>query len=198
MRKLIIILTGLFVFVLNTTAQDRTITGNVTNDKGAPLEGVTVTSQDGKHGTQTDINGKYALTIPSNIKSILFSHVTFESQIRTLGRLLVVNVSLKSIDTKLEEVVVVGYGTQQRKAFTGSASKVDTKQFAQLVTPSIDKQLQGRAAGVDVTNAGGLVNTPAKIRIRGYNAFLGNADPLVVVDGVPIITGNLADRKSVV
>ena len=90
MRKLIIILTGLFV--LNASAQDRTITGNVTNDKGAPLEGVTVTSQDGKHGTQTDINGKYSLTISSSVKTLLFSHVSFETQIRVIGKLLAVNV----------------------------------------------------------------------------------------------------------
>ena len=141
MRKLIVLFSAVFVFVMNAAAQDRTITGNVTNDKGTPIEGVTVSSQDGKHGTQTDINGKYSLSIPSNVKTFLFSYVGFESQIRTIGRLLVVNVSLKSIDTKLEEVVVVGYGTQQKKAFTGSASKVDVKEFANLLTPSVDKLL---------------------------------------------------------
>ena len=192
MRKLILALSAVFVFMLNAAAQDHTISGKVVNDKGAPLEGVSVITPDGKHGTQTDKNGSYSLTIPSAAKSINFSFVNFEVESRTLGKNLVMNVTMKAVDSKLEEVVVVGYGVQQKKAFTGAASKVDTKQFAQLVTPSIDKQLQGRASGVDVTNAGGLVNTPAKIRIRGYNAFLQSADPLIVVDGVPIITGNLA------
>ena len=184
MRKLIVTLSAVFVFIFNATAQDRTITGTVTNDKGKPVEGVSVISNDGKQGAQTGADGKYSLTVSAAVNSIVFSFVNFETQTRSIGKLTVLNISLKPIDTKLEEVVVVGYGTQQKKAFTGSASKVDAKDFAQLVTPSIDKQLQGRAAGVDVVNAGGLVNTPAKIRIRGYNTITGNANPLIIVDGI--------------
>ncbi len=192
MRKLILTLSAVFVLILNAAAQNHTITGKVTNDKGVPLEGVSVTSLNGKYGTQTDKYGNYSLSLPNIIRSVSFSYINFENETQVAGKSLVLNLSMKPIDSKLEEVLVVGYGVQQKKAVTGSLSKVDAKQFAQLVTPSIDKQLQGRAAGVDVTNAGGLVNTPAKIRIRGYNAFLGGADPLIVVDGVPILTGNLA------
>ena len=192
MRKLIVTLTAVFVFIFNATAQDRTITGTVTNDKGKTVEGVSVISNDGKQGTQTDASGKFSLTVAAAVKSLIFSFVNFETQTKNIGKLTVINISLKALDSKLEEVVVVGYGTQQKKAFTGSASKVDTKEFAQLVTPSIDKQLQGRAAGVDVTNAGGLVNTPAKIRIRGYNTISIGANPLFIVDGIQITTGNLA------
>jgi TonB-dependent SusC/RagA subfamily outer membrane receptor len=196
MRKLILILSAVFVFVLNAAAQDRTISGKVTNDKGAPLEGVSVTSPDGKHGTQTDKDGKYSLTVPSGVKSINFSYVNFEAQNKSIGKLLVLNASLRAVDSKMEEVVVVGYGTQQKKAFTGSSSKVDVKEFASLITPSIDKQLAGRAAGVQVTNAGGLVNTPAVIRIRGIQSISNNNSPLIVVDGTPIITGNLASTTN--
>lgn len=192
MRKLIVTITAVFVFVLTAAAQDRTITGTVTGENGKPIEGVSVTTPNGKQGTQTDKDGKYSLVIGPNVKSIIFSSVNYESQNKTVGKLTALNVTLKPLDSKLTEVVVVGYGTQQKKAFTGAASKVDTKEFSQLVTPSIDKQLQGRAAGVDVVNAGGLVNTPAKIRIRGYNTISLGANPLVLVDGVPITTGNLA------
>ena len=192
MRKLILILSAVFVFVLNAAAQDRTISGKVTNDKGAPLEGVSVTSQDGKHGTQTDKEGKYSFNVPTGVKAIIFSYVNYEAQTKVLGKNLVFNASMKTLDTKLEEVVVVGYGTQQKKSFTGSASKVDVKEFANLLTPSIDKQLAGRAAGVQVTTSGGLVNTPAVIRIRGIQSISNNNSPLIVVDGTPIITGNLA------
>ena len=96
----------------------------------------------------------------------------------------------------LDEVVVIGYGTQGRKSFTGASSSINTKEFSQLVTPSIDKQLAGRAAGVQVTNSGGLVNAPARIRIRGINSISGNLSPLIVVDGVPIQTGNLASTTN--
>jgi TonB-linked SusC/RagA family outer membrane protein len=192
MRKLIVTLIAVFVFIFNAAAQDRTITGTVTNEKGKPVEGVSVISNDGKQGTQTDAAGKYTLTVPSSIRSLVFSFVNFETQTKSIGKSSNLNVSIRPSDSKLEEIVVVGYGTQQKKAFTGSASKVDTKEFSQLVMPSIDKQLQGRASGVDVVNSGGLVNTPAKIRIRGYNTISIGANPLFVVDGIQITTGNLA------
>jgi TonB-linked SusC/RagA family outer membrane protein len=192
MRKPILIFTAIFVFILNAAAQNRTITGKVTDEKGTAVEGVSITSPDGKQGTQTDNEGNYSISIPAAVKSLNFTNVNFESISRPLGSQLTLNIVLKSKDTKLEEVVMVGYGTQQKKAFTGSASKVDPKEFAQLVTPSIDKQLQGRAAGVDVVNAGGSINTPAKIRIRGYNTISLGASPLILVDGNPITTGNLA------
>ncbi|HEX2684382.1 MAG TPA: TonB-dependent receptor plug domain-containing protein, partial [Ferruginibacter sp.] len=192
MRKLILILSAVFVFVLQAAAQNRTVTGKVTNDNGAPIEGVSVTSTDGKHGTQTDKDGNFSISIPASVKTLNFSNVNFEPQSKSIGTDLTVNVALKIKDNSLQEVVVVGYGTQQKKAFTGSASKIDTKEFATLVTPSVDRQLAGRAAGVQVTTSGGLVNTPAVIRVRGIQSITGNNNPLVVVDGTPIITGNLA------
>jgi TonB-linked SusC/RagA family outer membrane protein len=88
--------------------------------------------------------------------------------------------------------VVVGYGTQQKKSFTGSASKVDVKEFSNLIAPSVDKLLAGRATGVQVTNQSGLVNQPARIFIRGVNSISQGQGPLIVVDGIPVITGNLA------
>ncbi len=192
MRKLIVSLTAVFFLVLSAAAQDRTISGVVTNEKNLPLAGVSVGTPDGKSGTQTDNDGKYSIKIPASAKVLIFSYVNYQSATLAVGKLLNLSVSLKPADTKLEEVVVVGYGTQQKKAFTGSSAKVDAKQFANLVTPSVDKQLAGRAAGVQVTNAGGLINAPARIRIRGTNSINQNQDPLIVVDGTPIISGNLA------
>ncbi|MEO6406358.1 MAG: SusC/RagA family TonB-linked outer membrane protein [Ferruginibacter sp.] len=192
MRKIIMTLSVVFAFVLSAAAQDRVISGRVTNDKEAPIEGVSVTSSDGKGGTQTDKNGNYSLTVSATTKSLLFSYVNFETATRTIGRATSISVTLISSDVRMEEVVVVGYGVQQRRAFTGSTSKVDTKEFAQLITPSIDKQLAGRAAGVNVNNAGGSVNTPARIRIRGTNSLTQGRSPLIIVDGTPITTGNLA------
>lgn len=192
MRKLILTLSTVFVFVLSAVAQDRTITGKVSDEKGAPVEGVSVTSTDGKQGTQTNKEGKYSITIPASVKALVFSYVNFETQNRALGSRAVIDVTLKAVDTRLEEVVIVGYGTQQKKKATGAYSKIQTDEFKNLVTPSIDRQLAGRAAGVQVTVAGGLVNAPARIRVRGVNSISLGRDPLVVVDGVPVITGNNA------
>jgi TonB-linked SusC/RagA family outer membrane protein len=191
MRKLILTLSGALFLWMNAAAQSSPVTGKVTSEKNAPLEGVTVVSSDGKFATQTDKEGKYSLSLPATVKTITFSFVNYQTVIRSV-RGSVINVTMSLSDTKLEEVVVVGYGTQQKKAFTGSASKIDVKEFSTLLTPSIDKQLAGRAAGVQVTTSGGLANTPAVIRIRGIQSITGNNGPLIVLDGTPIITGNLA------
>jgi TonB-dependent starch-binding outer membrane protein SusC len=192
MRKIIMTLLVALGFVLNATAQDRLITGRVVNAKDAPLEAVSVTSSDGKAGTQTDKNGSYSLSVSSSAKALVFSYVNFETVSRSIGNSTVINITLNSTDVNMEEVVVVGYGVQQKKSFTGSASKVDAKEFAQLVTPSVDRQLAGRAAGVNVNVSSGQVNAPARIRIRGTNSFSQGLSPLIIVDGSPITTGNLA------
>lgn len=192
MRKSIFTLMVAFAIVLNATAQDRTITGRVIDEKGKPLEAVSVTSSGNKGGTQTNKNGDFSIVVAANVKTLVFSSVNFERLSRSIGESNVINVIMKSSEVNMEEVVVTGYGVTQKKAFTGAASKIDTKEFATLITPSIDKQLAGRAAGVNVTNSSGQVNAPARIRIRGTNSFSQGLAPLIIVDGSPITTGNLA------
>ena len=113
MRKTILTLMAVFVFILGAAAQNRTITGKVTDEKGAPIEGVSVLSPDGKQGTQTGSDGLYSITVPPSVKTLRFSNVNFESVSKSIGNQLVVNITLKAKDASLEEVVVVGYGTQQ-------------------------------------------------------------------------------------
>ena len=191
MRNVILTMLAVLGFMLTAAAQDRTITGKVIDEKGIPLEGISLIAQD-RRGTKTNAEGKYSLSVVSNTKTITFSSVNYESQKVSLASSLIVNVTMKATDNNLAEVVVVGYGVQQKKAFTGSSSKIDSKPIAQLITPSFDKQLAGRASGVSVNNNSGQVNAPARIRIRGFNTINQNASPLIVVDGTPIITGNTA------
>ena len=184
-------------FCTQLRAQERTVTGAVTSsDDSSPLPGVSVVVKGTLVGTVTDGNGKYSIRVPNGNSTLVFSFVGMEELEVLVGSQSVINPSLKTLANELSEVVVVGYGVQQRKAFTGSASKVDAKQFANLMTPSIDKQLAGRATGVQVTNVGGGVNTPARIRIRGTNSVNQANDPLIVVDGIPIISGNLASTTN--
>lgn len=193
MRKLALFFAGAILCSLQLLAQNTTLTGTVIDSKtGKPISDVTVTATGTNVGTQTDANGKYSISVPASAKTLTFSYVGYQAITRAIGRLATLDVELVESQSDLSEVVVVGYGTQQKKAFTGSASKVDAKQFAQLVTPSIDRQLGGRAAGVQVSTPGGLVNTPARIRVRGVNSVSGNREPLIVVDGVPFQSGNLA------
>lgn len=173
-------------------AQTRTITGKVTDATGNPLPNVSVVIKGSNTGTTTAADGTWSLKLPAGAKVVIFSTIGMETVERTIGTREKFEISLVASDKNLQDVVVVGYGIQQKTAFTGSASKVDAKGFSNLVTPSVDKQLAGRAAGVQVTTSGGLVNSPAVIRIRGTQSISQGNDPLIVVDGVPIISGNLS------
>lgn len=190
MRKLILTLSTVFVFILHTAAQDRTITGKVTNEKSAPIEGASVATTDGKYGTQTNAAGEFSIIVPPSVRTLTISFVNYETVVRTVGagRTTLI-ISLKQADSRLEEVVVVGYGTQQRKKATSSITKVDGQDIAPLATTSFDKQLGGRAAGVQVNVSSGLLNAAPRIRIRGANSLSQGRNPLFVIDGVPTFQG---------
>ena len=190
MRKIILTIMVAVAFVFNASAQGRIITGRITDDKGQPVQGVSVTSSDGKNGTQTDKDGNYRLSVSASARTITFSSVNYAAVQKKIGSGNDISLSLSSAVQGLDEVVIVGYGTQQKKAFTGSAAKVNTAPIAQLITPSFDKELAGRASGVSVVNNSGNINAPARIRIRGISSISLGRDPLIVVDGVPLPQSN--------
>lgn len=195
MRKLLFAIVAILLFTGQLLAQ-KSITGTVKDDKGNPIPNVSVTVKGTSTGTVTKLDGTYSLTVPESAKTLVFSSVDMELQEISIGSQTIINPTLVASNQTMQEVVVVGYGTQQKKSFTGSASKVDVKDFANLLTPSVDKQLAGRATGVQVTTVGGQVNSPARIRIRGINSLTQGNDPLIVVDGIPIISGNLASTTN--
>lgn len=192
MRKIILTLLVSFGFVLSAAAQNRVISGTLKDENGSPLGNVSVIAKGTAIGTSSDANGSFSLTLPANARTLVVSGIGYASQEISIGSKSSFDILMKVASVSMEDVVVVGYGVQQKKAFTGSASRIETKEFATLVTPSVDKQLAGRAAGVQVSNPGGDPSTPARIRIRGVNSISQNQAPLIVVDGVPFITGNLA------
>jgi TonB-linked SusC/RagA family outer membrane protein len=193
MRKLATLMLCFAVFVGQVIAQNsRTITGKVTDDKGAPIPNASVLVKGSTIGTTTANDGTFSLKVPETAKTFVISSVNFASKEVSISKSGSVSVSLESSTSSLEEVVVVGYGTQKKKDVTGAISKVDPGPIATLVSPSIDKQLGGRATGVLVTNSSGLVNQPPRIRIRGVNSINGSASPLFVLDGVPMESGGFA------
>ena len=196
MRKLILLLSAVFVFILNAAAQNRTVNGKVTDEKGAPVEGVSITSSDGKQGTQTDKDGKYSISVPANVRSLNFSNVNFESQTKSIGNQLVINIVFRAKDSKLEEVVVVGYGTQKRREATGTVSTVKGSSVADKPVQSFEQALAGRAAGVQITIPNGVLNTPPVFRIRGTNSISFSSYPLIIVDGVPASTGDVGSSST--
>ncbi len=191
MRKLYLLLMGVLFFASQAMAQ-RTITGKVTDEKGNPLANASVLVKGTTVGTSTKADGTYSLTVPANGRTLVISSVDMIAEEVSIGNKATIDVSLKSDDKTMQEVVVVGYGTQRKKEATSSISKIDPTNIAPLVSPSIDKQLGGRTPGLQVTNPSGLVNEPPRIRIRGVNSVGGTRSPLIVLDGAPISSGGFA------
>lgn len=201
MRKLATLMACLVLFWGQVTAQtSRTITGKVTDERGAPLSGVTVNalSSDKKVVTSalSDATGNYSIKISEKVKSLLFSYVGLEDQVVTLGTKTEVSLSLSAENKNLAEVVVVGYGTQKKKDVTGSLSSVKGAVLADKPVQSFEQALGGRAAGVQITVPNGVLNNPPVIRIRGTNSISLSSYPLIVVDGVPAFTGDQTSTNS--
>ena len=191
MKKLLLVSLCFLFYSMQIFAQNRTITGKVTGaDDGQPLPGVSVKVQGTSTGTQTNANGEYRLSVPATAKTLSFSYIGYVIQTATIGSKSVITVSLLTDAKSLTEVVVVGYGTQERRDVVGSVSKIGGADIANLPAPSFDKDLAGRATGVRVTESSGLLGAAPVIRIRGTNSISSGVSPLYVVDGIPIITGN--------
>ncbi|TAH22198.1 MAG: SusC/RagA family TonB-linked outer membrane protein [Cytophagales bacterium] len=183
-------------FVLNTlsakldlTRIEKRITGTVTSSEdGQPLPGVSILVKGTGTGTVTDANGKYTISVPDNGVTLIFSYVGFTSQEIAVGSNSVVDVVLVTDVTALEQVVVVGYGSQKRETITGAISTVSAKEIVTLPVTNIASALQGRVAGVSVTNNGSPGEAPI-VRIRGVGSISYATNPLYVIDGFP--TGDL-------
>ncbi|MBS1576456.1 MAG: TonB-dependent receptor [Bacteroidetes bacterium] len=164
------------------------VKGKVGNEKGEPLAGATVRVKGANQSTVTDANGNFTIQLPDNGGVLVISFVgyeTIETRVTKPGSL---SFALKPKESKIEEVVVVGYGTQRRKDLTGSVSSIGEAQIEDVPVTTIDQAIQGRAAGVNVTNNDGAPGASLSIQIRGIGSF-GNNDPLYVVDGYPITGG---------
>jgi TonB-dependent starch-binding outer membrane protein SusC len=189
-KKLLMSFVLLLCLIFRVSAQDRTISGKVTSSEdGSALPGVSVSVKGSTRGTVTDANGAYKIGIPANA-IINFSFVGFKRASVTVGSKTTVDVALASDASEIEEVVVVGYGTQSTKNLTTSVAKVDSKQIANRPLTGLDQAMQGAAAGVNVTNSSGTPGGGVSVNIRGIGSITGSSQPLYVVDGVPISTGS--------
>jgi TonB-linked SusC/RagA family outer membrane protein len=185
---------------LAAVEQHRTISGTITDGAtGEPLIGVNIVIEGTTTGTVSDANGHYSLEVPDSKGAIVYSYIGYNAEKVTLSGLSVLNVKLTPEIKSLNEVVVVGYGTQRKKDLTGSVALVETKDISSLPVPSVSDALQGRAAGVQVISSGAPGND-ATFRIRGVGTINSN-DPLLVIDGVPVSSGlnqlNMDDIESI-
>lgn len=167
------------------------ITGKVIDDeKGEPMPGVSIIAKGTTIGTTTDIKGEYNLTVPDEVKSLVFSYVGYQSQDVNIGNRNSINITLKIDPRSLDEVVVVGYGTQYKREITGSVASVSGRDVRAIPVVGVDQALQGRVAGVQVTQTSGQPGGSVAVRVRGVSSVSAGNEPLYVVDGVPFYNWN--------
>lgn len=184
----------LMFFGLAAFAQQVKVSGRVTDQSGEPLIGVTIKADNGGKGTAsaiTDMDGNYTVNAPASSK-LVFSYVGFQSTTETVNGRSIINVTLKEKSDELNEVVVIGYGTMDKKELTSAISHVSDKNFTQVASVDPSMMIQGKVPGVSITNTGaGDPNTEASIQVRGVSSRSAGLGPLIVIDGVP--GGNLTN-----
>lgn len=169
--------------------RDVTIQGTVLDETGQPMPGATITVVGSSTGTVSDIDGNFSLTVPDDA-TIVVSFIGYAAQTIEVGNQTVFSIQMVADETALNEVLVVGYGTQEKRDVTGAVSSIKGDNIQNLPVSGAAQALQGRAAGVNVVRNGGAPGNQGSIRIRGTGT-LNNADPLIIIDGVP--GGNLND-----
>lgn len=161
------------------------ITGTVTDEKQIPLAGATVSVKGTKVVTTSDASGKFTITTPANSRSLLVSFIGMQQQEIPIGERSIIAVTLTPSSSTMSDVVVIGYGTRRRAEVTSSISSISGKDIRDLPVAGVDQAIQGKIAGVSVTNNGGQPGGGVSVRVRGVTSINGN-EPLYVIDGVPM------------
>lgn len=194
---------GLLSISMQVLAQDRTVTGTVTDEKGNPIPNVSVQIKGKKTGATTNERGIYTITVPASSKAITFSSVGFEATEVAVGAGGVVNPTLKNSTSSMEEVVVVGYGTGKKiSSVVGNMANVSGEKLQDRPTANAFDALQGKVAGLQVFTSSGEPSALSSIRLHGVGSLGASSTPLYVLDGIPVdqstvITLNPNDFESV-
>ena len=192
-RQFLKICMSLAFVVIGCTAFAQTIiSGKITNLKDdSALDGVTISVKGSKTAVQSDLNGAYSITVPSSKSVLVFTSVGYETkQFSAVSSLL--NVQLLQTNSQLQDVVVVAYGTRKKTDLTGSVVSVGVKDFQKGSINSSEQLLQGKVAGLEVTPGGGSAGGGSKIRIRGGASLNASNDPLIVIDGIPVVNNDIS------
>ena len=195
MKKVLLGFAFTLLTIVSVLAQSKTITGRVTSaEEPDGVPGASVVVKGTTQGVITDLDGSYSIDVPADATTLVFSFVGYLTKEMPIGSNSVIDVMMDLDVRTLNEVVVVGYGTQERREITGSVASIDSKSIENLVAPSFESQLAGRAPGVQVTTPSGILGAAPIIRIRGVNSITSSASPLIVIDGVPVVD---SDRSAV-
>ncbi|MEO5789037.1 TonB-dependent receptor plug domain-containing protein, partial [Gelidibacter sp.] len=173
-----------FGFVTNSYAQSIIVKGTIVDNSGFPVPGATIIIKSNPSvGTQSDFDGNYTIEVPNRQTVLVYSFMGFATKEITVGNQSTINLTLQESAEDLDEVVIVGYGTQKKSDVTGAISSVKSEDLNKVVTTNPVDALQGRVAGVTVTSSSGSPGATSDITIRGIGSF-GNNQPLYIVDGV--------------
>src|SRR5690606_17045351 len=180
---LLLIFQSLFVLAQTNVR----VSGTVTGDTGDPLSGVSVRSADGSASTSTDDSGQFTVQVPAN-SVLVISYLGYTTQEISAGTAdQQVTVTLQTEASALDEVVVVGYGTQRREAVTGSVASISGNVMREVQSANFSQALQGRLPGVELTQTSSQPGGTMQIRIRGSRSLTASNDPLIVLDGIPFV-----------
>ncbi len=170
---------------VSAMAQSLTVSGRVTDKTGGGLPGVTVLLKGTTTAAPTDVEGNYSLSVPNGTGTLVYSFIGYIPQEVAINNRSTINVTLAADQQTLEEVVVVGYGTQRAEAVTGSVASISAEEITKVPSGNITQALQGRLPGVEFTQSSSQPGASMQIRIRGTRSISGGNDPLVVLDGIP-------------
>ena len=173
------------VFLTLVSYGQQTVTGLVTSD-GEPVPGANVVEKGTTNGVSTDFDGNYSISVASNDAILIFSYLGLETKEISVNGSSTLNASLIENAESLEEVVVVGYGSQKKKDVTGAITTLSSDDITRAPITSVDQALRGQTPGVFISNRGGDAAAPISVRIRGVGTT-GNSQPLFVIDGVPVV-----------
>lgn len=174
----------LAVLALPALAQEKSVSGKVTDESGSGLPGVSVSVKGSSKGTSTDSEGNFKISVPNGAK-LTFSYIGYENQDVAVGNQTTLNVRLIPSETALNEVVVTTFGTAKKTSFTGSAAKIGAEKLGVRPITNVGNALAGVSAGVQTTSGSGQPGSAPDIRIRGFGSISSSNSPLYVVDGVP-------------
>ncbi len=165
-----------------------TVRGKITNTEGLPMQGVNVLEKGTNNGTTTDANGEFTLNVANGSATLVVSNVGYAMMEIAVAERSQISVMMTAENKAIEEVIVVGYGTQKRRNVTGAISSVRAKDLENMPVFRVEQSLQGRVSGLTITSASGQPGEGSTVRVRGTTT-IGNSDPLYVVDGVPVNGG---------
>eukprot|EP01137_Pigoraptor_chileana_P032712 Opistho-2@22530 len=190
MRKLVTMLLCVVLAITQIAAQSRTVKGKVTDSKSNPVPNASVVVKGSTTGTTSDANGDFSINVPASAKSLVITSLNFASQEVSIGSKTNITVALLSTEQDLQEVVVVGYGSKKKSDLTGSVATLKAAEIENLPFSSVDKALQGKVAGLQSVAASGQPGASQNIIIRGISSVNGSSNPLWIIDGVPVNTGD--------